>query len=448
MNTIKSFYLVATLLIYFNLAFSQCESNNTTGVCSGGNGLLPNNAFIGGGTTYWWNSGTGSRTFPNFNGGTLVVCGGNLTINPNNLFSGTIIIQSGATLTINSASAELNGALTIINYATLNFTGNVIVRSSSARVFNNKGGTINISSGSTNMENASKVINNGTINTQNFNALNSNTSDYLCQGDSAITNITGNFTGSNNANNGIGSPSGSSCLSVQGDISMNISRPLSSTSDLNVCDGPAGTTSGNFGSASVTSNCTSTCSDLILPIELISISAHKTGNHVSLNWKTAQEINNNFYTIQRSRNSIDFDNIGQINGAGTSFTENSYIFIDKTPLNTTSYYRIIQTDFDGTSTISKITSLDEEKDISIVEVFYTSNNRKLQVILNSISSQQIKISFINMNGLEINVSERKIGSGKSTLTLPLDHLTTSGFYLVKVTTESKRFVSKNFYLPK
>ena len=84
-----------------------------------------------------------------------------------------------------------------------------------------------------------------------------------------------------------------------------------------------------------------------LPIELIDFSAQVVDNDVIINWTTASETENNFFTIERSSDGIDFEEIAQINGAGSSVIISSYEYIDTEPLFGMSYYRLKQTDFNG-----------------------------------------------------------------------------------------------------
>ncbi len=85
----------------------------------------------------------------------------------------------------------------------------------------------------------------------------------------------------------------------------------------------------------------------ILPIELSSFEAAIDNTSVRIFWKTATEINNDFFTIERSENGLDFEAIEEIPGSGNSTTTMSYEAYDDNPLSGTSYYRLKQTDFDG-----------------------------------------------------------------------------------------------------
>ena len=62
---------------------------------------------------------------------------------------------------------------------------------------------------------------------------------------------------------------------------------------------------------------------------------------------SASEINNNFYTVERSTDAINFEEIATINGAGNSSNLNSYYFKDINSPSGKVYYRLKQTDFNG-----------------------------------------------------------------------------------------------------
>src|SRR5690606_15746854 len=81
------------------------------------------------------------------------------------------------------------------------------------------------------------------------------------------------------------------------------------------------------------------------------------GNVSHLSWRTESEINNSYFTLERSSNAIDFTAIKTISGAGTSHSGIDYEYYDKTPQGGVNYYRLSQTDFDGTRTYFDIQSV-------------------------------------------------------------------------------------------
>src|SRR5581483_1730256 len=78
---------------------------------------------------------------------------------------------------------------------------------------------------------------------------------------------------------------------------------------------------------------------------------------IKLDWTTATETNNKVFTIARSQDGVNFENIATTPGAGNSSYPINYTYTDDAPgLNGTYYYRLTQTDFDGHSVSYNITS--------------------------------------------------------------------------------------------
>jgi hypothetical protein len=95
----------------------------------------------------------------------------------------------------------------------------------------------------------------------------------------------------------------------------------------------------------------------VLPIKLEYFEARLYDNKVELEWETSSEINNDFFTIERSTNGIDFEIVLIKKGAGNSSESISYFAADYNPNSGTSYYRLKQTDFDGKFEYSNIESV-------------------------------------------------------------------------------------------
>jgi hypothetical protein len=118
-----------------------------------------------------------------------------------------------------------------------------------------------------------------------------------------------------------------------------------------------GSTSGNSSGGTITSSIASTIygpftfgsvsAANALPIELVDFDATLISEQVEINWKTLSEINNDYFTIERSADGIYYESVSKIKGAGNSNTINSYTATDKHPLPGLSYYRLRQNDYDG-----------------------------------------------------------------------------------------------------
>ena len=91
-----------------------------------------------------------------------------------------------------------------------------------------------------------------------------------------------------------------------------------------------------------------TCPIVVLPVEIFLFEGVKTDYGNVLKWSTASEQNSSFFTLERSVDGIDWLVIGNVVAAGNSQSELDYQFIDVNYRETVNYYRLKQTDIDGT----------------------------------------------------------------------------------------------------
>lgn len=91
-----------------------------------------------------------------------------------------------------------------------------------------------------------------------------------------------------------------------------------------------------------------------LPIELLWFDARPDGSQVRLDWSTASERDNDYFTIERSADGHEFTEVMRVDGAGNSTTTLTYSDYDRWPLPGTSFYRLRQTDLDGATAVSSM----------------------------------------------------------------------------------------------
>jgi fibronectin-binding autotransporter adhesin len=102
----------------------------------------------------------------------------------------------------------------------------------------------------------------------------------------------------------------------------------------------------------------STDPDSPLPITLMAFNAKLNNDHVDLTWKTAQEINNDYFVIEKTTNLESFTEVGKIEGNGSSKETHSYSLKDSNPSAGRSYYRLKQVDYDGEFSFSELKMID------------------------------------------------------------------------------------------
>jgi hypothetical protein len=98
----------------------------------------------------------------------------------------------------------------------------------------------------------------------------------------------------------------------------------------------------------------------IIPVELLYFNAKIINSKIQLNWSTANELNNLGFEIQRKTAGSDmgWENIGFVNGAGTSNERIYYSFFDDNPIVGTLLYRLKQIDIDGSYKVFPTVSVD------------------------------------------------------------------------------------------
>jgi PKD-like domain/Bacterial Ig-like domain (group 2)/Secretion system C-terminal sorting domain len=180
-----------------------------------------------------------------------------------------------------------------------------------------------------------------------------------------------------------------------------------------------------------------------LPVELLYFNAKFNGKNVDVNWQTASEINNDYFTVERSLDGIHFVSIGVVpshaNG-GNSTSILSYYLNDDKVTPGVYYYRLKQTDFNGEYKYSNIDMVEIKGDADFV--FSISPNPSDGTVLNTIISaekgQEIVVVVHDILGQEIYskiiITEQK---GNAVYGMDLSQKLSSGVYMITATSNQK-----------
>ena len=172
-----------------------------------------------------------------------------------------------------------------------------------------------------------------------------------------------------------------------------------------------------------------------LPVELLSFSGNCENNQIELNWSTASEHNSDYFEIEKSNDSENWNTISKISAAGSSNSLIQYSIIDEQKsASTVNYYRLIQFDFDGQSKTYKAIAVDcENQDDSILS-FPNPSSDEVSLIIVSSKTKNIKISISDVNGRIILNENKSIEEGTSLFDFG-DVLQQSGVYFITVEDE-------------
>ena len=170
-----------------------------------------------------------------------------------------------------------------------------------------------------------------------------------------------------------------------------------------------------------------------LPIELLSFDAFKANDMVRLEWITASESNNDYFTVQHSLNAIDWTNISQVEGAENSSQMINYDDLHENPRPGLNYYRLKQTDFDGSNSYSEIRSVFFEDEQTLIYPNPTDN--ELNIFKPNISNYQIKC--FNALGQEIAI---QISLHQDQVKIDVSNIAAGTYLLILVSGETHETV--------
>ena len=155
---------------------------------------------------------------------------------------------------------------------------------------------------------------------------------------------------------------------------------------------------------------------ILLELNILSFEAKYNGESVGLEWISKQEYNGDYYVIERSYNSIDFEAISQVPlSANNSLLTKTYQGEDKHPSDGINYYRLKYVKTDGTF---------EYSETKAVEIIYSgratvvspnplNENQTGYLYLNSFTDEEITVDIYNTTGLKMSTQKCKVSKGRS-----------------------------------
>lgn len=149
------------------------------------------------------------------------------------------------------------------------------------------------------------------------------------------------------------------------------------------------------------------CGFSSLPIELIHFEAAPITSGVAISWSTATETNNDHFTVERSIDGQLFEPVAMVGAVGNSHVPVDYSALDPEPLFGLVYYRLRQTDADGSSSVSAIKAV-EWKAPSIL-VIHPNPAGGSQVRLNG-SFDGLWATIVDFTGVEARMVMVREGS--------------------------------------
>jgi hypothetical protein len=188
------------------------------------------------------------------------------------------------------------------------------------------------------------------------------------------------------------------------------------------------------------SNCQTTG---VLPIDLLLFTAKYKDGKVHLYWSTASEVNNDYFTIERSVNGKTFETVGTLKGSGTTGETNNYLFTDAEPLKGRSYYRLKQTDYDGKfeySTLAPVLVGINKPEFSVFP--NPSKGENINLFLSGVEDMNAAVVISDLSGKVVFTEIIGQENGSFFESIPTVEKLPAGVYFVTVKTNQGNFYEK------
>ncbi len=191
----------------------------------------------------------------------------------------------------------------------------------------------------------------------------------------------------------------------------------------------------------------------VLPVKWLDFSAQLLNEGlVSINWKTASEINNDYFEVERAiETQREEENswiaIGKVKGNGNTNSVCKYTFSDNIRslpfYGSNIKYRIKQVDFDGNVQYSKIVSVDLEKEMEAnVGIYPNPFKDELIIRRNSNIPAETKVEIFDLFGKKIYGENLTMTTFESQIKINLNAIPAKSVYTLKIDDKIYRLVKE------
>lgn len=176
----------------------------------------------------------------------------------------------------------------------------------------------------------------------------------------------------------------------------------------------------------------------VAPVVVENYTATLQKDKVLLNWSTVQELNNDYFSIEKSADGTHFENFETVDAAGNSNTRRAYQLTDYQPYEGVNFYRLSQTDQAGYTRMlgTKRVTYNSGKDFSASAVH--TGKGSVKVLFNSKRSMDISIRVFDVLGKEVQAMVLAVPQGAYQKQLQLKN----GVYVLKMSTSGQNISQK------
>ena len=187
-----------------------------------------------------------------------------------------------------------------------------------------------------------------------------------------------------------------------------------------------------------------------LPVELVDFKATPDAeeNEVHLFWVTSSEINNDYFTVERTADLNEFELVTQVGGQGTTNETTEYRETDCNPVQGISYYRLSQTDYDGNTeyfdlekVLMELGKSDENLEIQLYP--NPNNGHNLYLKIPNSQNEDLKVLVNDFLGKEFLIDFTVINQGNySVVAVEMSQKLAAGSYIINISVNGENHQHK------
>ncbi len=193
-------------------------------------------------------------------------------------------------------------------------------------------------------------------------------------------------------------------------------------------------------------------SRFFVPVELLEFTVQSQRSNGIVQWRTAREMNSSFFVIERSEDSLSFEEIHRVPAAGNSNTETNYNYTDVGvgAFGGTFFYRLRMVDIDSTQQFSPIVKVEfGNAPTRLITNLYPTvirTNDDVIVEFASYTNQVVGVQYIDAQGKLLKTEQLNLSAGfnRSTLRLPS---AASGWIALRFTSQDNSQTFRVLQLP-
>lgn len=177
---------------------------------------------------------------------------------------------------------------------------------------------------------------------------------------------------------------------------------------------------------------TLTVTEAPLSVTWLYFKGQEQKGNVALEWGIATEKDNDYYSVERSDDGVNFHVIGKVNASVTQDLQKTYSFVDEYPLSL-NYYRLSQTDKSGRQTFFKTIEVLTRNTQS--SPYHTLSASEVSVHISSSEAKNATMKIYSLDGRLVSSTQVLLSEGANSVKAAKPNV--PGIYIISLVGDGK-----------